>query len=149
MNGRCRCCWKLKSFAFGLFQPSRGPAVARTPPRRNSFPSRGRSSKLPLLLRRNLPKMLRKPPMLLLFWLMDGDGDCCGKSTISSIIFSVPAKRKNGKINWNCCHILGQNHTRTHTGNKKKHLNYKMRTDWLIHQPMQINKCSHFTGCAK
>lgn len=80
------------SLALGLLQPSRGPAVDRTPPRRNSLPSNGKSSKLPLLLRFNLPKRLRKPPKLLLLWLIDGDGDgCCGKSPKSSIIFSLPA----------------------------------------------------------
>lgn len=54
------------SLAFGLLQPRRGPAVERIPPRRNSLPSNGKSSKLPLLLRFNLPKRLRKPPKLLL-----------------------------------------------------------------------------------
>lgn len=58
-----------------LFHPSLGPAVARTPPRRNSLPSNGKSSRLPLLLRRSLPKILRSPPKLLLLLLIDGDGD--------------------------------------------------------------------------
>lgn len=79
----------LISVVGAPLHPSLGPAVARMPPRLNSPPSNGKSSRFPLLLRLNLPKILRKPPKLLLLLLIDGDGDDCCRASISSIIFSV------------------------------------------------------------